>query len=143
MLTEKNGYPVYPLSVAQKFHFFYMNYCPMKSVVNIGNTLTIETELDFDELKKAIYKAIDRCESMRLRLTQDEDGTWYQYVVDHEDRDIEFVDFSDYSEDEANAIMTGWTQVPIALNDSPLNRIVMIKMPGGYSGIYALTHHLT
>ena len=143
MLTEKNGYPVYPLSVAQKFHFFYMDYCPMKSVVNIGNTLTIETELDFAELKKAIYKAIDRCESMRLRLTQDEDGTWYQYVVEHEDRDIEFVDFSDISEDEANAIMTGWTQVPIVLKDSPLNRIVMIKMPGGYSGIYALTHHLT
>ncbi len=142
MMRQRKGYKVYPLTAAQRFHFFYMNSCPMKSVVNIGNTLTIEAELDFDELKKAIYKAYDRCESMRVRLAQDKEGTWYQYIVDKEDRDIELVDFSDRTEEEANAIMQGWTREPIKLADSPLSKIVMIKMPDGYSGIYLLVHHL-
>ncbi len=142
MPSTHKGYKLYPLTAAQKFHFFYLDSCPMKSVVNIGNTLTIETELDFDELKKAIYTAYDRCEAMRMRLTKDKDGTWYQYFVDHENRDIMYVDFSEQTEDEANAIMTGWTQIPMEMEDSPLNRVVMIKMPHGYSGIYLLTHHL-
>ena len=84
MMRKRNGYPVYPLTVAQKFHLYYLAFCPKKQVVNIGNSLTIGTELDWEELRRAIYKAYDRCESMRLRLTEDKDGNWYQYVVDND-----------------------------------------------------------
>ena len=31
---------------------------------------------------------------MRVRFAKDKEGTYYQYVVDKEERDIEFVDFS-------------------------------------------------
>ena len=57
-----NGYKVYPLTAAQKFHTFYQDTCPKKEVVNIGTSLTIETEIDFDALKQAIYKAYERCD---------------------------------------------------------------------------------
>lgn len=138
-----NGYKVYPLTAAQKFHTFYQETCPKKEVVNIGISLTIETEIDFDALKQAIYKAYERCDSMRLRFAQDKDGKWYQYVTEKEDRDIEFCDFSDKSMEEAEAVMQSWTQVPFVRQDSPMNRIVMIKMPDGYSGVYLLVDHLT
>ena len=83
------------MTVAQKFHFFYLDRCPKKAVVNIGTSLTIEYELDIDELRKAIYKAYDRCESMRLRFAYDKkEEQWYQYVVEKEEREIEYVDFS-------------------------------------------------
>lgn len=111
MKTHK-GYDVYPLTVAQKFHLFYLDFCPKKQVLNIGTSLTIEAELDFNVLKQSIYKAYDRCESMRLRLTKDKDGTWYQYVVEKEDRDIEFCDFSDKTMEEAEAVMKSWTEIP-------------------------------
>ena len=94
MMKTKNGYPVYPLTVAQKFHLYYLGFCPKKQVVNIGNSLTIQVDLDWDVLRDCIYQAYERCESMRLRLTKDTDGTWYQYVVDKEEREIEFVDFT-------------------------------------------------
>ena len=143
MMRKRKGYQVYPLTAAQKFHIFYQNFCPKKEVVNIGTSLTIEAELDRDVLRQSIYKAYERCDSMRLRFAQDKEGNWYQYVVEKEEREIEFVDFSDKTMEEAETIMTGWTRVPFKTQDSPMNRIVMIKMPDGYGGVYLLVDHLT
>lgn len=79
---------------------------------------------------------------MRVRFAKDKEGTIYQYVVDKEDRDIEFVDFSDKTMEEAEAIMRGWTEVPFKLEDSPMSRIVMIRTSDGYTGLYLLVSHL-
>ena len=143
MMKTRKGYQVYPLTVAQKFHFFYQKFCPKKQVVNIGTSLTIETELDWEALKQSIYKAYERCESMRLRFALDKEGECYQYVADKEERDIEFVDFSGKTMEEAEAVMRGWTEEPFQLEDSPMNRIVMIRTPDGYNGLYLLVDHLT
>lgn len=143
-MKTRKGYKTYPLTVAQKFHFFYLNYCPKKEVVNVGTSLTIEYELDIDVLRQSIYKAYERCEAMRLRFAYDKkEEQWYQYVVDKEEREIEYVDFSGKSMEEAEAIMTGWTRIPFEREDSPMNRIVMIKTPDGNQGVYLLGDHLT
>lgn len=99
--------------------FFYQNFCPKKEVLNYGTSLTIEMELDMELLKKAIYQAYDRCEAMRLRFAQDKQGTWYQYVADKEERDIEYVDFSNGTMEEAEKTMTAWTAVPFKPQDLP------------------------
>lgn len=142
MMRKRHGYPVYPLTAAQKFHFFYQNFCPKKEVLNVGTSLTIQADLDWNVLKQSIYKAYERCECMRLRFAADKQGNWYQYVVDKEERDIEFVDFTGKTMEEAAQIMTKWTQVPFKRQDSPMNRIVMIKTPDGYNGMYLLVDHM-
>lgn len=143
MMKTRKGYQVYPLTVAQKFHTFYQEHCPKKQVVNIGTSVTIETELDLNVLREAIYKAYDRCESMRLRLAEDKEGNWYQYVVDREEREIEYVDFTGKTMEEAEVQMRQWTEVPFDRHDAPLNRIVIIKTPDGFQGIYLLADHIT
>ena len=145
MMRKRKGYPVYPLTAAQKFHFFYQNFCPKKEVLNIGTSLTIGVDLDFEELKRAIYKAYERCDSMRLRFAHDKEGIYYQYVVDKEERDIEFVDFAEMGKtmEEAEEIMKEWTRVPFKRDDSPMNRVVMIKTPDGFQGVYLLVDHMT
>ena len=143
MMKTRKGYDVYPLTKAQKFHFFYQNFCPKKEVLNIGTSLTIQVDLDWGILKDCIYKAYERCECMRLRFAASKDGEYYQYVVDKEDRDIEFVDFSDKTMQEAEDIMTSWTAVPFACEDNPMNRIVMIHTPDGFNGVYLLADHRT
>lgn len=143
MMKTRKGYKVYPLTVAQKFHLYYLDFCPKKEVLNVGTSLTIEVDLDWNVLKESIYKAYDRCESMRLRFTQDKEGNWYQYVVEKEEREIEFVDFSGKTMEEAEAVMREWTQVPFDHKDAPQNCIVMIKTPDGYNGIYLLVDHMT
>ena len=143
MMKTRKGYPVYPLTNAQKFHLYYQSFCPKKEVVNIGTSLTIGMEIDIDALKEAIYEAYARCDSMRLRFTKDKEGNWYQYVVDKEEREIEYVDFTGKTMEEANAIMTGWTQIPFEQMDSPMNRVVIIKTPDGFTGTYNLVDHMT
>ena len=143
MMRKRKGYPVYPLTNAQKFHLYYQSFCPKKEVVNIGVSLTIGMELDLDVLKESIYKAYERCDSMRLRFAKDKEDNWYQYVVDKEEREIEYVDFTGKTMEEANAIMTEWTQKPFKQIDSPMNRIVIIKTPDGFMGTYNLVDHMT
>ena len=136
-MKTRNGYKTYPLTAAQKFHFYYMSYCPKKEVVNVGTSLTIAYELDTNVLKQAIYKAYERCEAMRLRFAYDEqEEQWYQYVVDKEERDIEYVDFSEKTMEEAEKMMREWTVVPFKREDSPMNRLVMIKTPDGLLLLY-------
>lgn len=143
-MKTRKGYKTYPLTVAQKFHIFYMDFCPKKEVVNVGTSLTIEYELDMDVLRQSVYKAYERCEGMRLRFAYDKkEKQWYQYVVEKEEREIEYVDFSGKTMEEAEAIMTEWTRVPFKREDSPLNRIVLIKTPDGNQGIYLLGDHMT
>ena len=36
MMKTRKGYPVYPLTVAQKFHLYYLPFCPNAAVLNIG-----------------------------------------------------------------------------------------------------------
>ncbi len=143
MMRKRKGYPVYPLTNAQKFHLYYQSFCPKKEVVNIGTSLTIGMDLDIDVLKEAIYKAYERCESMRIRFAKDKEGNWYQYIVEKEEREIEYVDFTGKTMEEANEIMTDWTSKPFKQIDSPMNRIVIIKTPDGFMGTYNLVDHMT
>ena len=77
-MKTRKGYKTYPLTVAQKFHFYYLDFCPKKEVVNVGTSLTIEYDLDLDVLRQSIMKAYERCESMRLRFAYDkEEKQWY------------------------------------------------------------------
>lgn len=133
----------YPLTAAQRIHNYSILYCPYHQLLNIGTGLYIQQEVDFDILKEAIYEAYQRFESMRLRFLQDQDGTVYQYLVPFEDRDIELRDFSRWNEEDAHNEMRKWTSVPFKRFHSPMNQIVMIKLPNGYNGIYFKADHMT
>ncbi len=62
-MKTRKGYKVYPLTAAQKLHFYCLKYCPKKQVLNIGSSLTIESDLDWDVLRECIKEAIARCDS--------------------------------------------------------------------------------
>lgn len=137
------GKRVYPLTAAQKLHFFTLRHCPKKQVLNIGTSLTIEQELDQEVLKEAIRQAYGRCDAMRLRFVEGKDGVVYQYVADKEERKIELADFSGWSEEEVTKRLREWTEIPFERFDSPMNRLVIIRMPDGFEGMYLLVDHMT
>ena len=143
MMRTRKGHKVYPLTVAQKFHLYSLPFCPSAAVLNIGTSVTIEIEIDWDLLAKSINKAYARSEGMRIRFAKDKEGNWYQYVVEKEERDIEFMDFTGKTMEEAESLMRSWTRVPFKREDSPMNRIVMIRMPDGFNGLYLLVDHMT
>ncbi len=140
-MKTRKGYQTYPLTKAQKFHFYYLKFSPKKEVLNIGTSLTIEVDLDWNMLRECIYEAYGRNECMRVRFACDKDGEWYQYVVEKEEREIEFVDFTGQTMERAEKEMRAWTAVPFESEDAPMNRIVMIRTPDGFNGVYLLADH--
>ncbi len=134
----------YPLTAAQRIHNYSVSYCPNhQQLLNIGTGFYVQEDTDFNILKEAVYAAYEQFESMRLRFLKDEDGTVYQYVVPTEDRDIQFVDFSKWKEEDAHDEMRKWTAVPFKRFHSPMNQVVMIKLPDGFNGIYLKVDHMT
>lgn len=67
----------------------------------------------------------------------------YQYLVPTEDRDIQFCDFSNLNEEDAHNEMRRWTGIPFKCFHSPMNQVVMIRLPNGYNGIYTKMDHMT
>ena len=142
-MKTRKGYKVYPLTTAQKLHFYYQKYCPKKQVLNIGSYLAIQVDLDFDLLKQCVYTAYERCDSMRLRFAKDKEGETYQYVVKKEERDIEFFDFTGWAMEDAKKLLDDWTATPFEKYEAPQNRVVMIKLPDGFQGLYMVVDHMT
>lgn len=132
----------YPLCAAQRLHNYTIKFSPAQ-VLCIGTGLYVQQDVDFGTLKKAVYKAYEMFETMRLRFVRDEDDQVYQYIVPSEERDVPFRDFSGWREEAAHDEMRKWTAVPFERYNSPLNQVVMVKLPGGYSGIYLKVDHMT
>ncbi len=132
----------YPLCAAQKLHNYTIRFCPAQ-VLCIGTGLYVQQEVDFGLLKRAIYKAYEMFETMRLRFIEDENGEVYQYITPFEERDIPLCDFSNWDEEDAHNEMRKWTAHPFARYNSPMNQVIMIKLPNGYNGIYLKVDHMT
>ncbi|MCM1024316.1 MAG: condensation domain-containing protein [Prevotella sp.] len=132
----------YPLCAAQRLHNYTLKFCP-DQVLCIGTGLYVKQDVDFGLLKKAVYKGYEMFETMRLRFVKDEDDTVYQYICPFEERGVPFRDFSDWKEEDAHDEMRRWTAIPFERFNSPMNQVVLVKLPDGYSGIYLKVDHMT
>lgn len=131
----------YPLTAAQRIHNYTIKYAPPQ-VLCIGTGLYFQAELDFGVLKESIREACMRMESMRVRFAEDEEGNVFQYIAPFEDRDFPFVDFSNWQEEDAHREMEKWTAEPFERFNVPMNKIVMVKLPNGYNGVYLKVDHM-
>lgn len=141
-MKTRKGNKVYPLTSAQKLHYYSMKYCPKKQVLNIGTSLTIQVELERDRLERCIAEAIERCEALRVQFAEDKDGNVYQYVANNQEPVIRHFDFGHWKEEDAHDKMTEWTSTPFELYDTPMYEIVMIRMPEEFYGVYVKVNHL-
>lgn len=134
----------YPLTEAQMLHMYTLSLSPSDEVVNMGTGRYLKTELNLAALREALNRAIERCESMRLRLWKDPetDQVW-QYVMPYENQYFEYYDFSEWNPKKIREALDGWTSQPFDTYRGALSRIVILKMPGGYNGYYMNAHHMT
>ena len=134
----------YPLTAAQRVHYYTVMACQRHELLNIGTGFYLEyPDANIDSLKECIKEGYQKFESMRLRLTVDKKGAYWQYLVPTDDRDIPVVDFSFWKEEDAHNEMKRWTTIPMMPDGGPLNEIKIIKLPGGYVGMYMKVHHMT
>ncbi len=134
----------YPLTAAQRIHYYTVTACKREELLNICTGFYIEYgEMDLDVLRECIYDGYQKFESMRLRFVTDEDGSLVQYLVPTEDREIKYVDFSNWREEDAHEEMKRWSRIPLPMNGGPMNEIVIIRLPDNYEGVYMKVHHMT
>ena len=134
----------YPLTAAQRIHYYTVNACHREELLNIGIGFYIQySDVNFDVLKECIADGYRKFDSMRLRFATDENGQGWQYLVPSEDREIKVYDFSFWKEEDAHDEMRRWTRIPLDRNGGPMNEIALIRLPGDYNGIYMKVHHLT
>lgn len=132
----------YPLTPAQMVHMYTLKLSPTHEIVNIGTGQFLQTKLNLAALREALNRAVERCESMRLRIWEDpETGELWQYVMPYENRYFEYYDFSEWDEEKAHAVLQKWTSQPFDTFRGELSRIVIVSMPNGYNGYYFNVHH--
>jgi len=133
----------YPLTPAQMVHIYTLQLSPTAEIVNIGTGQFFQFKMNVAALREALNRAIERCESMRLRLWKDpETGELWQYVTPYQNQYFEYYDFSEWDEEKAHEVMQKWTSQPFDTYRGELSRIVIVSMPNGYNGYYLNVHHV-
>jgi hypothetical protein len=124
-----------------------LQYIPIKETgtqrcCNISVFSGLQTEIDFDLLKKCIKDEFVRYECLRLRFTApDEYGNVMQYIAERDDRDVPFLDLSDRTMKEADAYLQEKTFEEFNEPEIPMVEFTMVRMPEGYNGMYIHIDH--
>lgn len=133
----------YPLTQAQRFMYFVFNtYGKNPAVLNIGTGCYWKGEFDRDTLLESLKEAIERCDTMRLRFSPDQQFGLVQYLSDSAETEIEEVDHTGLSEEESFSIIKAWTREGVDMIEKPLNTVKIMHLPDGSNGFYTKFHHL-
>ncbi len=110
-------------------------------ISNLGGTLLLTEDIDFNILKIAINKFVEKNDAMRTRLKVVE-GKPFQYIIPYEYFPISYYDFTDWSKEAEEAWLTNKTEVPFSICNEPLYRFDMIKSHDGRCGYMVVIHHI-
>ena len=144
MLKNIGGinYECYPLTSAQLLNLSNIKEGSTDEVENIGAGQYLQIKVNIAAMREALNRAVERCESMRLRLWKDpETGETWQYVVPYQNEYFEYYDFSEWKEEKITEVLDKWTSQPFDTFGGKLSRIVILTLPDGFNGFYYNVHH--
>ena len=143
ILPDNTAVQTFPLSFPQQFMFYMAaQYGAQYPVNNIGLGYYIHGEIDTALMKEAIYEAVSRCDTMRLRFIPDEKYKILQYVTKDSGLQLEEADMSDISLEEANARLTEISRQEIPTFNCEIHKIMLVKLEKGINCIFIRLNHL-
>ena len=133
----------YPLTGSQNMMYLMsLKYGSGYPVNNIGCGYYWQGEYDKGEMKAAIYEAIRRCDTMRLRFVMGKKLQLHQYVTEKSELLIEEWDYGHMTVEEAQEKLTAYSRSNIPMFNCEIHKIILIKFKDGYHGIFMRIHHL-
>lgn len=134
----------YPLTAAERLHLVTLQNACEKQALNICVSLLIHIDVNFDALARAVRKAVERDDSMRLRFTAPgADGGVRQYIVPSDERPVRHEDLTRLTEADAMVELHQWSRRPFEPRwDAPLFEVVTVAMPGGWNGAFVRIDHM-
>lgn len=133
----------YKLTTAQNIMYVSQKFSLNKAIVDINTMLHFECEMDEKLLMQALYMALLRNESSRVRLHKVGKEV-KQYLTEQAPEPIIVLDYSSRTDAELDADLNTWSKTPFPHNsmDTQLYVIRMIKKPNGFWGLFFCVSHL-
>lgn len=133
----------YPITTSQQMMYLMsLKYGSGYPVNNIGYGYYWKGEMDKKAMKEAIYEAISRCDTMRLRLVMGKKLVLHQYVTEKSELHIEQWNYSHMTVDEAEKELTKISRTNIPMYNCELHKIALVDFADGYKGIFMRIQHL-
>lgn len=142
-LSNGKKVEAYPLIPAQHLMLYLSQHHSKDApVLNIVTGYYWQGEFDTELMKEALYEAMDRCDTMRLRFIKRRFKKVYQYLADEHGIKIIEEDLSSMPWDEAHEFIKNRSHSIIDMYDKPVNEIRIMHLENDYHGIYMKLHHL-
>ncbi len=133
----------YPITSSQKMMYLMsLKYGSGYPVNNIGCGVYWKGEIDKGEMKAAIYEAVRRCDTMRLRFIMGKRMQLHQYVTEYSDLSVQEWNLSDYTMEEAREQLLAFSRQNIPMFNCEVHRIFLVRFKDGYQGLFMRLHHL-
>ena len=133
----------YPITTSQQMMYLMsLKYGSGYPVNNIGYGYYWKGEMDKKAMKEAIYEAISRCDTMRLRFVMGKKFVLHQYVTEKSELHIEQWNYSHMTVDEAEKELTKISRTNIPMYNCELHKIALVDFADGYKGIFMRIQHL-
>ncbi len=133
----------YPITSSQQMMYLMsLKYGSGYPVNNIGCGVYWKGEINKGEMKAAVYEAVRRCDTMRLRFVMGKKLQLHQYVTVKSELIVDEWNLSDYTIDEAEEKLLAFSRTPIPMFNCELHKIFLVRFKGGYQGLFMRLHHL-
>ncbi|MBE6813489.1 MAG: hypothetical protein E7523_11500 [Ruminococcaceae bacterium] len=133
----------YPITGSQKMMYLMsLKYGSGYPVNNIGCGVYWKGEINKGEMKAAIYEAVHRCDTMRLRFVMGKKLQLHQYVTAYSDLSIQEWDLSAYTIEEAKEQLLAFSRQSIPMFNCEVHKIFLVRFKDGYQGLFMRLHHL-
>lgn len=136
-MLEQN---LFELTNPQKSIWSLEQFYKSTSLNNIGGTIIIKEKINFELLEKAINKFIELNDSLKIRLSFDDDGSIKQFFSSYNFQEINLINLDSYDDllnKEKELIENSFS-----LLNAPLYKFIMFKFPDATGGIIMIAHHL-
>ncbi len=131
----------YPLTHPQRGIWYTEKLYPGTSIGIIAATLKIHGNVDYAILEKAVNLLIEKNDAIRFRITE-RDNEPYQYVEPYKYQNLDFVDFSNRSDEELFSWDKCKSEEPFVLYNNDLFYFALIKISEDVGGFFVKMHHL-
>lgn len=131
----------YPLTPTQNLIFLAQKFTVHKQLMNIPTSCLLDENLDPELLQKAAAEAVLRNDALAIRITKNGKDC-AQYFADRKVLLLEIMDFTGKTNAEMVHFFQKTGETKMALYDSPLCKIYVIRSPEGKSGLFICVSHI-
>ncbi len=130
----------YDLIPSQDTMYLMQKYTFHKQIIQIPSAFTVDNDIDFSLLLKALNVEIERNDSLRLRFRKNGKKIEQYFLDSFKIDSVKILSFK--TEDEQNAFFTKDAQTPVKFMKGECYRFYFFNSYNGYKGIYLNASHM-